>query len=160
MLWGPDLPWTVEEVIMDDSKAGEALIRMVAAGLCRFWWATGHHGMGLFGVCRKDHAGRHRRGFGMGGVGSEAVQGAALAGARQVLGVGLSSFKHAEAKCRDRTRRHQVLTGSARDGCNPSPGAGSEGFDALLAPSDGGSQTIGKSNQFDATHNVEVEMSE
>ncbi|ANY22197.1 NDMA-dependent alcohol dehydrogenase [Gordonia terrae] len=34
VLWGPDQPWSVEEIELDEPRHGEVLVRMVAAGLC------------------------------------------------------------------------------------------------------------------------------
>lgn len=34
VLWGPDRPWSVEEIELDEPRHGEVLVKMVAAGLC------------------------------------------------------------------------------------------------------------------------------
>lgn len=34
VLWGPNEPWSVEEITLDEPKANEVMVRMVAAGLC------------------------------------------------------------------------------------------------------------------------------
>lgn len=34
VLWGPDEPWSVEEIDLDEPRTGEVLVRLVATGLC------------------------------------------------------------------------------------------------------------------------------
>ncbi len=34
VLWGPEKPWSVEEIDLDEPRTGEVLVRMTASGLC------------------------------------------------------------------------------------------------------------------------------
>ncbi|MDW8061049.1 MAG: alcohol dehydrogenase catalytic domain-containing protein, partial [Thermomicrobium sp.] len=60
VLYGPTRRFVVEELVLDEPKAGEALVRMVASGMCHSDWhfatgdfttrypiVTGHEGAGI-----------------------------------------------------------------------------------------------------------------
>jgi Zn-dependent alcohol dehydrogenase len=101
-------PWEITELELDPPKANEVLIRMEAAGLCHSDEHIRARGAGRLpalvscgvttGFCSAIYAGDVRVGdtvvvFGTGGVGMNAVQRAAYAGAKFVVAIDPNPYK-------------------------------------------------------------------
>ena len=74
----PGQPWEITELELDEPKANEVRVKFFAAGLCH----SDDHIQKGDAPMRLPVVGGHE---GAGGVGSNAVQGASLAGAKNVI---------------------------------------------------------------------------
>ena len=88
-------PWEITELELDPPKANEVLIQMEAAGLCH----SDEH-IRSRGMARLPLVGGHEGAgvvMGVGGVGMNAVQGAAWAGANHVFAIDPNEWKQQQA---------------------------------------------------------------